>query len=306
MLKIRDWAGTWETHETRKMVKLRWVSMPVDLSSSGYVELMSEPGGAEAFGVFCALVQVVANAPTRGEFARQDGRPLTARVIAPLVRVDLPRLREILPRLREIGWIEGSDEDFAQVLDLQHVEKSPGKPGESPACPGESPEMSGYRTGQDRTGQDTTRPYQTGEDSGSQARRAAPPPPAPEATPTTAISSRPFDGGQDKPTPKDLLTYWDAAYLRAFGVAYIRTAGAAEATQANKVIAAIAKAGGDWDRIPRAIDVALRDDWAKDKGLRVVLSQFSKFDLQAQGVGQKFDSTAWLRQQLEESERNHA
>ncbi len=169
MIRIRDWKGTWETHETRKAVKLRWVSLPVDLSSSGYTELMLDPLGCETYGIFCALVAVAAAAPERGTLTRLNGRPYTLPVLAGAIRVDPPKLRAALPKLREIGWIECDDNaEFSELLGAKAITSSP-------EISGDSPENSVYRTGPDRTEQDRTRQDKTEQDTSSLRDEKSPP-----------------------------------------------------------------------------------------------------------------------------------
>ena len=354
MLKIRDWGGTWETHETRKAIKLRWVSLPVDLSSSGYVELMMDPDGPEIYGIWIALVQVAAQAPERGVIARQGGKPYSLSVLAGTIRVNPPRLRAALPKLRAIGWIEATDNDFSELLSevklSSQVTSLPEQPGESPVKSGESTEESGYRTGPNRTGPDQTRP--TGREeadspsapgpslksaypsSAEDAQRKAEaiarlrgsvepakpePSPEPVSSEVTDVSSeltpapyeppQPPDFGQidTKPTPKDVLTAWDSAYHLSTGVPYPRTAAASEAKSASQIIKAIENTGGDWERIPRSIQAALNDPWAKDKGFKVYASQFAKFDAQGQGGGlSSIERFIMEAEEREEAERRAA
>ena len=90
MWKIKNWNDTFENADTRKRVRLGWFLCPTGVDSSGYIELMSHgTDGVQAFGVFLALCQWSATClpVVRGLCARSDGRSLSVRQIASILRI---------------------------------------------------------------------------------------------------------------------------------------------------------------------------------------------------------------------------
>lgn len=105
-----------------------------------------------------------------------------------------------------------------------------------------------------------------------------PPVPAKRKSKAVAKSTDP-----DQPKPKDVLTIWDQLYEREFDTKYTSIKRGGEASLASKLITAIRKDDGDWQRIPNAIQESFRDDFCRGKGFSVFASQFSRLDLAAKG-----------------------
>lgn len=112
-LSIRDWATTFERHETRRVDSLRWVCLPVGRESEGFRRLMRTPEGVTAYGVFCALIKL-ASRPTdhtkRGILADDRGDFTPERIEANL-GIPLPIVKQSLQILcsQEIAWLIDSN-----------------------------------------------------------------------------------------------------------------------------------------------------------------------------------------------------
>jgi hypothetical protein len=111
MWKIKNWNETFENADTRKRVRLGWFLCPTGIDSSGYIELMSHGAkGAQAFGVFIAICQWSATClpVVRGSCARSDGRPMSARQMASILRIPEDIVTDALKLLSspDIGWME--------------------------------------------------------------------------------------------------------------------------------------------------------------------------------------------------------
>ena len=108
--KIKNWNETFENADTRKRVRLGWFLCPTGVDSSGYIELMSHgPKGVQAFGVFIAICQWSATClpVVRGSCARSDGRAMTIRQMASILRISETVLDESLLLLSspDVGWM---------------------------------------------------------------------------------------------------------------------------------------------------------------------------------------------------------
>jgi hypothetical protein len=108
--KIKNWNETFENADTRKRVRLGWFLCPTGVDSSGYIELMSHGSkGIQAFGVFIAICQWSATClpVVRGSCARSDGRAMTIRQMASILRISEGVLDESLSLLSspDVGWM---------------------------------------------------------------------------------------------------------------------------------------------------------------------------------------------------------
>ena len=136
MIRIKHWNETFENADTRKRQRLGWFLCPTGTDSAGYLELMSHgERGIRAFAVFTAICQWSATCLplVRGSCARSDGRPMSARQIATVIRMPENIVSDALELLSspDVGWIMRENTD---VLSSQH--KSAGSmpvPCQSPA-----------------------------------------------------------------------------------------------------------------------------------------------------------------------------
>lgn len=86
-----------------------WISLPADLTSRGYAILMRSPKGAQHYGVFIALLQVVAELPQGirdGSIVNDKGAELDLESISLKTRIPEGILAESIPVLLACGWLE--------------------------------------------------------------------------------------------------------------------------------------------------------------------------------------------------------
>lgn len=107
--KIKGWDETWENSYSRKLKRLDWVKLPVNLTGSGYLELMEREDGAAIFGTWCALAQVAAGCDPRGHFVRSSGVAHDVASLSRITRIPAELVQDALSRLIAIGWIECGD-----------------------------------------------------------------------------------------------------------------------------------------------------------------------------------------------------
>lgn len=123
MLRIRNWSGNFETHESRKLKRLDWVSVPNDLLDIRYRTLIDHPDGAAHFGAWLVIIEVASTCKPRGSLM-DGGLGLTARHLGMKSGLPVALFDAVIPRLTGIGWLEEIADD----------------PGEPAAKPGESAE----------------------------------------------------------------------------------------------------------------------------------------------------------------------
>jgi hypothetical protein len=115
--RITNWAENFENNRTRGLKVMLWVPIPVNLSGSGYAELVSHPtAGAAHLGVWLALVEVAARCDPRGTLVRGNGTPHDTESLSLITRIPAATIAEALPRLQLIGWIE----EVAEGADKAH------------------------------------------------------------------------------------------------------------------------------------------------------------------------------------------
>jgi hypothetical protein len=124
MLRIRNWAANFETHESRKLKRLDWVSVPNDLQDLGYRMLIDHSDGATHFAAWIIMVEIGSTCKTRGTLM-ENGVSLTPRHLSLKSGLSAALFAAAIPRLLEIGWLE----------DIPESGRSADAPEESPAIP---------------------------------------------------------------------------------------------------------------------------------------------------------------------------
>jgi hypothetical protein len=115
MLRIRDWATVFENASSRKLTKLHWVAMPVDMSGAKYAELVTHERGAEHFAAWCAIVEIAANQDPRGSLPKAIGRNShdvggICQSLGRISHLPVRIFQEAIPRLiDDLQWIENID-----------------------------------------------------------------------------------------------------------------------------------------------------------------------------------------------------
>ena len=120
MIQIKNWNETFENADTRKRQRLGWFLCPTGTDSAGYIELMSHgERGIRAFAVFTAICQWSATCVpvVRGSCARSDGRAMSARQIATVIRMPENIVTDALELLasEDVGWILCENTDVSSV-----------------------------------------------------------------------------------------------------------------------------------------------------------------------------------------------
>lgn len=111
MIRIVKWNETFENAKTRKLMGLAWLQCPAGVDSAGYLSLMVYGvEGIMALGVFQAICQWSATCrpPIRGSLSRSDGKPLSMKQLAMILRMPedvVTRSIELLMS-EDVGWME--------------------------------------------------------------------------------------------------------------------------------------------------------------------------------------------------------
>jgi hypothetical protein len=149
-LRITQWEGSHETHESRKLKFLPWVAAPNKHDGLGFCYLKAEPE-QEKIELFCAwklMVDLAARAvkEQRGWLMR-SGKPLTAADMAMMTSFPARIFDKAIQFFcrPEVGWLE-EQEVPPETLELPlptprtaAPTAAPGKvPADSPASPAES------------------------------------------------------------------------------------------------------------------------------------------------------------------------
>lgn len=108
--RIKDWGETFENATTRKLKRLTWLPVPIELTSNGYTMLMEMNDGPAIYGAWIAIVCVAGMGPPemRGQLIKSNGTPYDAVSIARIVRMDVVVIEKALKVLSDptIGWLE--------------------------------------------------------------------------------------------------------------------------------------------------------------------------------------------------------
>jgi hypothetical protein len=125
VLRIAEWDKHFETHDSRKLKRLTWVSIPNDVGDVRYRILVDHQDGAAHFGAWVTIVEIASICKERGVLI-DGGVSLTARHLSLKSGIPEQVFAAAIPRLVELGWLE----------------ESPDVPAESPDVPGKT---SAYR-----------------------------------------------------------------------------------------------------------------------------------------------------------------
>lgn len=118
--RIANWEKAFETADSRRHKTLAWVSLPVDFTSNGYLDLVAEfeDEAPAIYGAWCALVCVAAQTPVRGVLASEKG-PYTLRRIATIARMPQVAFEKLFKWATQehIGWLEVVPNDSEPATD---------------------------------------------------------------------------------------------------------------------------------------------------------------------------------------------
>lgn len=128
LYKIARWNEVYETHETRKLVRLNWIPVPNKHDGLGFRMIAAEKDSAALFGVWNLLIQVASKSDRehRGILER-DGIPLTASALSTMTGFPERAISRALTFFSQpsIGWLLA--EQWQTDLPL-----SPGTSGDRP------------------------------------------------------------------------------------------------------------------------------------------------------------------------------
>lgn len=116
--KIKDWDAMFECSQSRKIKgNMTWFACPTRQDGKAYRRLISQPGGAEAYGIFIALCAVAAKCPTRGILHDGD-RPLDIEDLSMQTGIDAKRITKAVETLSSdrIGWLVAEWERSGSTL----------------------------------------------------------------------------------------------------------------------------------------------------------------------------------------------
>ena len=100
--RIRDWVRFYETHETRKLVNLKWVPIPNRHDGAGFRRLAERKDCCELFSAWVLLLEIASKAECRGDL---PALPEDAGYKTGFPARIFYRAYEVLSK-PEIGWIE--------------------------------------------------------------------------------------------------------------------------------------------------------------------------------------------------------
>lgn len=128
LYRIARWNEIYETHETRKLVRLNWVPVPNKHDGLGYRTVAAEKDGAALFGAWNLILQVASKSDRthRGTLIRGD-TPLTAASLAIITGFPERLFQRALSYFSQhsIGWLLA--EQWQTDLPF-----SPDAPGDAP------------------------------------------------------------------------------------------------------------------------------------------------------------------------------
>lgn len=104
-LRVTNWSR-FEKSDSKKCVTMTWVSVPINHSGLGYLEIMSHPDGIRMIGGWLLILQVAAQCPTRGLLVADSGRVIGAREIALKTRAQEKDITACIALLLQNGWLE--------------------------------------------------------------------------------------------------------------------------------------------------------------------------------------------------------
>lgn len=155
---IAKWRSTFETADSRRHKVLTWVSVPNDLSSNGYHELVSqfEDRAPALYGAWIALVMIASKCCVRGILCTSNAAPFTATKLSFMSHFPSTVFEELLPWAESVGWLETLTEDQAKSLIIKsQTTDDQSSPSDEPADKRQSVELP------DQTRPDLTQPNPT-------------------------------------------------------------------------------------------------------------------------------------------------
>lgn len=113
ILRIRNWADTFENAASKKLVRLAWVAIPNKTDGEGYTALVDHPQAAAHLGAWYAIVEAASKQSPRGNLPGGIPQDIggICRSLGRMSRLPGGIFQEVIPRLIEIGWLEWIQQD---------------------------------------------------------------------------------------------------------------------------------------------------------------------------------------------------
>ena len=123
LYRIRRWDDLYETYESKRVARMKWLALPVKLDGYGYRRLMQEKDGPAMFGTWCAILQLAARCTPRGTLCSADGAPLPPDEIAVLISIPERLVSKTLEMLSnaqksKLLWIEALQRKTAGLAEV--------------------------------------------------------------------------------------------------------------------------------------------------------------------------------------------
>lgn len=131
LYRIRDWDRVYETHETRKLLTLRWVAVPNKFDSLGLRRLRKREDASDIFTAWILTLEYASKCTPRGTLVR-DGTPISPEDAGDATGFPAEIFKKAWPYLssQDIGWMEAVNND---------LQLFPGEAGENPEDAGSPP-----------------------------------------------------------------------------------------------------------------------------------------------------------------------
>ena len=111
---IKDFDTVSSKRDARKnaALVLRWISVPIDLNSTGMVDLIEEfeDDAPAIYGAWVLLVQLAAQCPTPGVLLSSNGRPVSPAIAASRTRMPESAFERLFSWAIRSGWLVESGE----------------------------------------------------------------------------------------------------------------------------------------------------------------------------------------------------
>ncbi len=108
--RIAKWKETFEVSESRRHKVLYWVSVPNNMSSNGYVEMINHFGqdAPAMYGAWIALVMIASHGTVRGLLCSSRGIGYTVARLSQLSHFPNSVFEKLIPWASspEVGWLE--------------------------------------------------------------------------------------------------------------------------------------------------------------------------------------------------------
>ena len=150
--QIKDWDKHFENHESRKLKRTAWVSLPNRHDGKSFRRIADHPEGVAVFAAWTLILEVASKMPTRGILADEDG---------PLDSEDLSSMTGFPSSIFDAAFNLLTQEKFGWLTTGKSRGRLPKSPAISRHLP-ESPDVAGEiaveqnRTEGDRTGKNRT------------------------------------------------------------------------------------------------------------------------------------------------------